>query len=616
MNNFLSKTDFTVARDCAAKLYYRKHHFPTSLDESDFMEMLAYGGYMVGKLAQLLYPAGIEIEGDTDQAIVMTQDLLDNNQEIILFEPAITINNQLIRIDILIKKNNSFDLIEVKSKSFNSAEWEAAAARGKKYWEKTEFQPYLEDVAFQKKVLQEKFPEAEVHGFLILPDTAKSTHLDGVVSWFSISENSDTGFNKTKASFIGTDQQLSALRQDNVLALVDVDEWIDPMIAEIAAEVPAYIDSILHDERINVQISCKCKGCEYTVTDEKHQTSGFENCWGALSKPKPHILELGRLGNINKKKGMTGCIDALIIEGKTGLSDVPRSYVANDDDTPYFNDRPLYQLTENKEFLLGGFWDAIANIEYPLHFIDFETSQMALPYHSGMHAYGKVIFQWSCHTIESPGAEPEHSGWLNTESYYPNIDFAKTLRNQLGDRGTCLTWSSYENTQLRSIHGAIGETGADEGDLKKWLEDVAQFDKADTTRLLDMNKLALLYYFHPLMGGRTSIKVTLPAVLQSFTSARIKNWLEKDNLYERKDDGSVTDPYKLLPEPAPIFDGKSVKVNEGGGAMLAYQDMVYGIHKNDRDVRTQYSEALEKYCKLDTLAMVIIWEHWMSLRNR
>ena len=31
-------------------------------------------------------------------------------------------------------------------------------------------------------------------------------------------------------------------------------------------------------------------------------------------------------------------------------------------------------------------------------------------------------------------------------------------------------------------------------------------------------------------------------------------------------------------------------------------------------IKQKYSGALKKYCKLDTLAMVIIWEHWSNLK--
>lgn len=123
--NYFSKSDFKVAQSCPSKLYYKKQKYPSQKDNNDYLALLADGGFMIGKLAQLLYPEGIEIEETRENqhiAIKRTDKLLAENENIILFEPAIYINNQLIRIDILVKKGNKFQLIEVKSKSYDSNE--------------------------------------------------------------------------------------------------------------------------------------------------------------------------------------------------------------------------------------------------------------------------------------------------------------------------------------------------------------------------------------------------------------------------------------------------------------------------------------------------------------
>jgi hypothetical protein len=44
--------------------------------------------------------------------------------------------------------------------------------------------------------------------------------------------------------------------------------------------------------------------------------------------------------------------------------------------------------------------------------------------------------------------------------------------------------------------------------------------------------------------------------------------------------------------------------------MRAYQDMLYGFAKNDPKKKESIKNALLAYCKLDTLAMVVIYEHW------
>jgi hypothetical protein len=47
--------------------------------------------------------------------------------------------------------------------------------------------------------------------------------------------------------------------------------------------------------------------------------------------------------------------------------------------------------------------------------------------------------------------------------------------------------------------------------------------------------------------------------------------------------------------------------------MRAYQEMLYGRERDNPRARTDRSDALLEYCKLDTMAMVMIWRHWQWL---
>jgi hypothetical protein len=603
---YLSKSDFKVAQTCATKLYYKKNKYPSLKDENEYLALLADGGFMIGKLALVLYPEGIEIgegRGNQKEAIEQTERLLSAHENITLFEPAIWVNNQLIRIDILEKKGNHFNLIEVKSKSYNSED--LAESRGKHdkipYWMKADFRPYLEDVAFQKKVLQEKYPQATVSAYLLMPDKSKTNTHENLIHWFRLNKSGDN----TLVEFTGTEENAAQLRDSNFMGLECVDTEIERIKEEIQSASKRYIDSLAASEKIITQVSYACRDCEYRVDQQK---SGFKECWGKLAEPRPHILELGQLGNVNKKDNT---INDLISRGKTSLSDVPVEAVLRES-KPFYNDRPFFQLVCKEEFILEGFEEAIANIQYPLHFIDFETCQMAVPFHAGMRPFQNVIFQWSCHTFHEDG-RLEHKEWLNTQDVYPNFEFATTLKACLGQTGTVMTWSAYENTQLKSILLTIEESEEFDEALRNWLANIIVEKNSENNRILDMHKLAGQYYFHPLMGGRTSIKVVLPSVLKSTNSASIKQWLKEENLLAETEHG-MTDPYKLL-EDRIIGDTRDqiVTVKNGGDAMAAYRDMMYGISKDNLIAKQAYNEALKQYCKLDTLAMVIIWQHWQNL---
>ena len=610
--HYLSKSDFKVAQTCPTKLYYKKNKYPSLNEENDYLSLLADGGFMIGKLAQLLYPEGFEIEGGVNDSVIATEQAINRAENVILFEPAFYINNQLVRVDIFIKKGNSIDIIEVKSKSYNSESLAKSkvpnkSGKLKNYWLEGEFKPYLEDIAYQKKVVQEKFPKATVKAYLMMPDKSKVNEHEDLIRWFVLNKKGA----QTVVEFIGTENDLIELRKSNFMGLECVDAEIDLISSSIASTSDILKSSVIENNKIITPISIHCKSCEYKISDTTN--SGFVECWGNLAYPSPHILDLGQLGNVNNHSG--GVINELISRGKTALSDVPLDIVVKD--KPYYNDRPLFQLKVNHELLFHEYKEAIANIKYPLHFIDFETCTMAVPFHKGMKPFQNVIFQWSCHTLHQDGTI-EHSEWLNSDDYYPNFDFARTLKNQIGTHGTVLTWSSYENTQLRAIKNTLEESEDFDDELLDWLESIIVVDKSDSSnRILDMHDLAKLYYFHPKMGGRTSIKVVLPSVLQETSNSKSFALLEAENLLSRGNEGKLIDPYKLLEERI-VDDTKSltIKVRNGGDAMVAYREMLYGLSRENEEAKKAYGDALKKYCKLDTLAMVVIWFHWNDLSKQ
>ena len=87
---------------------------------------------------------------------------------------------------------------------------------------------------------------------------------------------------------------------------------------------------------------------------------------------------------------------------------------------------------------------------------------------------------------------------------------------------------------------------------------------------------------------------------------------------KNKNNGKAVDPYKLLP---PLFEGIDIssdtyldgkgQIRDGGAAMMAY--MLLQFSDLDSDIRKRIVKGLLKYCELDTLAMVLLYEHWKSL---
>ena len=131
---------------------------------------------------------------------------------------------------------------------------------------------------------------------------------------------------------------------------------------------------------------------------------------------------------------------------------------------------------------------------------------------------------------------------------------------------------------------------------------------------MDLLKISQAHYAHPLMRGSHSIKKVLDAMWSDAPHLWGDPWFAE--YYRRSSDGRVLDPYSTLAKPpldidlGDTDDSDEEAVTDGVGAMRAYQDMLYGQHKNDLAMRDKMRDSLLRYCGLDTAAMVIIWKHW------
>ena len=122
-----------------------------------------------------------------------------------------------------------------------------------------------------------------------------------------------------------------------------------------------------------------------------------------------------------------------------------------------------------------------------------------------------------------------------------------------------------------------------------------------------MNKMTIEHYFHPYMKGRTSIKKVLPAVWSHH------NYLHQIDHFKKYAPerflNGILDPYDTLRRNINDDELGDDVVNEGTAAMRAYQRIRFDDSLTTTQKEELRSQLLE-YCKLDTMAMVIIAYHW------
>lgn len=597
---YLTKSDFKVARTCPTKLYYKKLRYPSLMDDDPYLEFLADGGYMVETMAKLLYPDGREIGGwdKPTEAFAETQRVLAAGN-CTLFEGTIIHGKLLARVDILQRIDKTLKLIEVKSTSLDSVEDQPNPFRGKKGGIESGWRPYLEDVTFQVVVLRRAFPSFRIVPYLCVVDKAKLATANVTFDKFKIraGDGTRTRF-RPQVEYLG---DVRRLPKEHVFAVMDVSAEVEELESEVATTADEFAKTVGDTTiaRITPEIGKKCKGCEYRLHQSDGSKNGFAECWGELATPTPHILDLYRVNLMGGKNNDE--VAVLAAAGRARLDDVPRDLLSGI--TAVRQRLQLDYTARNEEFIAPELKGILQRHPFPLHFIDFEASRLAIPYHVGMRPYEQAAFQWSCHTLSSPGAQLEHSEWLDAEDAFPNFEFARTLRDRIGDDGTVYIWSPYEKVVLRDIREQMNKYREIDADLAAWLERMTR-DK--NPRVVDLCALAKLYYFHPAMKGSLSIKYVLPAVWEA--DAPLRADPEFARYVQCGADGRPLNPYATLP-PLPIGEQEEV-VNEGTGAMRVYQEMMFGVKATDPTARKTYRQLLLQYCELDTCAMVMIWRHW------
>lgn len=640
---YLTKSLFALACKCPTKLYYtnKKDKYPNAKLEDPFLKGLAEGGLQVAALAKQYYPEGKEIKTlNYEEALEETKYYLQK-EKVIIFEAAIRHQNLFIRADILVKDGDCIELIEVKAKSYKGEKF--LTRKGDIY---ADWASYIQDIAFQTYVFQQAFPHFRIEPYLLLADKRTQCPTDGLNQKFLLKqEDSD------RKVIVVTSPLTQEERSQRILAKVSVDEAIQAIFENkdrnlgktFQETVEQFSTAYKDNQKIWSPIGKECANCEFKVTlDEEKQgcKSGFKECWSnhlnwqETDFNEPTILELW---NYRKK-------EELIAKGVCKLSDVTEDMLdVKKDDKPGMStsERQMQQVhkvktKDNKpEIDLKGLQAEIKKLTFPLHFIDFETIQPAIPFHKGRCPYEGIAFQFSHHQMELDGTVTHKGEYLNTETF-PNYEFVRQLKDQLTrDRGSIFRYSNHENTYLNYIYTQLKEDSnppADAQELQDFIKSISYKKNSwvGERNMIDLLEWVKRYYYDPHTNGSNSIKYILPALLNSSPylqerysrynygkSNHIKGSNFEDFQWVQYENNVVKDPYKLLPnlftnisEKDHILLTQEDEINNGSAALTAYAKIQ--STEIDTKERTALKAGLLRYCELDTLAMVMIFEGWKN----
>jgi len=218
------------------------------------------------------------------------------------------------------------------------------------------------------------------------------------------------------------------------------------------------------------------------------------------------------------------------------------------------NDKVYIEIPAIKTFLDG--------LKYPIYFLDYETLSSVVPYFDGLGPYKQLPFQYSLHVMEKPDGEVKHFEYLHSDNSNPVKPLSEALKSQIGTEGTVLVWYEGFEKTCNELMGLVSP------EFKQSYEDL-------NSRVVDlMTPFANGHYVHKDFFGSASIKKVLPV---------------------------------LIPE----LSYKDLDIHAGGAAQRLWMEAVLDGKRVDE--KDKILSDLLKYCELDTLAMVRIYQHLVEV---
>ena len=263
--------------------------------------------------------------------------------------------------------------------------------------------------------------------------------------------------------------------------------------------------------------------------------------------PQPNVFDVAGMQQRTKWKHFRqGLVSFRDLKANASLKKKPAIQVDTE-----LTGKAYIDKTAIREFL--------STLSYPLYFLDFETINPAIPPYDNTKPHAQIPFQYSLHYIEKPDDVLQHKEFLAEPGKDPRRALAEHL---CADIPLDVCTVAYN---MRFEKGVIEELAKLFPDLSTHLMNIYDHIK-DIMIPFDQKD-----YYVKEMQGSYSIKYVLPA---------------------------------LFPDDPSLNYGNLEDVHNGGEASTAFVRMDSLPPQEQEKLR----ENLLKYCGLDTLAMVKVWE--------
>lgn len=618
--DYFTKHLFGAGVECPTKLYYYAESYPENQQAIPFIENAVFNKRLLKALARSVFADGIFIREDTlIKAASQTEHHLQK-QNVVLFDAIFVHQKMMARLPIIQKEGNRLTAFHVQTKAFDSRKHQLSDAHGKIY---SKWRSYLLDFAYQLYLLKKAQPDLQLQAFLMMPEKSGQSHTVNLPFVLKPLERRDTPVAVSPAN-------------QELLAKLEVTELVaeileDPAFAREYLPRGSFEDTIsylsdlyLSQTKAVTNLGLKCKNCEFRIEKERVEqgvTSGFNECWRPKMETdnpsEAHVFDLigagthYRLTNgIYDQREISPDADfdpGTIVSGSGRISQEMRQALQI---------HKAQGRAVPEEIFRPAIAQELSRWQYPLHFLDFEAGNYAVPIRKNQSPYHLVLFQFSCHSLQEDGSWTHHQWIDDLRSGYPNYEMVRQLKGVPDiEEGTIVQYSDFERNALKGIRRELvneHEIISDANLLINWIEKIIhRHDSShhDPPYMADLSRLVKYFYYNSEMEDSLSIKDVLKSVMGQSDFLREKysqpyRSHNFDNMiwWQSNEKGGVRNPYNLLKET-----GDS-PIRRGTEAMVAYGKMI--SQDLDEDRLNAYRRALLKYCELDTLAMMMIYEHW------
>ena len=379
---------------------------------------------------------------------------------------------------------------------------------------------------------------------------------------------------------------------------------------EFIAETPLETGNVL-----DIGIHRECKYCDF----RRESDAEASGCWNrffpdkSVERPGLHVFEL--IGHGNDTDSASGFYYQEQVPNPEPFSSFESlKKQSGDKFTIYL--RRMLQLLKSKGAELPSLWvrSGIRNkmdLNFPLHFLDFEAATYALPLERGEHPYQPVYFQFSCHTLRENGTL-EHYDWLDQNR--GRIEIHEALIDALSSvpqirEGTIIQYSQFEYRAMKNILKRLKKNAMRYRESIDRLEQILTGSgDAGQARFLDLSRVIEENYYNRFMHGGIGLKHVLKSVL---TWQKSENYVQQSkvrihdltvDLYECRESLTQPDPDPYL---SLSLDGE--RIGDGSEAMNAWLSLKNGLLSNEE--KETVPVLLRRYCALDSYALVILFRH-------